>query len=211
MEYAHLAGVEVRGVVESGQGTSMSTLEILRGMGIDVIPDGNPGNLHHKFVVIDAGTPNAKVITGSYNWTPNALNVNDENFLVIHSSAMADLFWQEFQKNYSIASGSLYVRDEPAIGNLLVYPSPAKFTDDLSVEYRLSCMVQEVSATIFTLSGAEVVTINPSFYPGSDNKFIWDMKNKAGHDIAPGLYFIRLEVKTGDGKFSSMDKFAVIR
>jgi phosphatidylserine/phosphatidylglycerophosphate/cardiolipin synthase-like enzyme len=43
------------------------------------------GKMHHKFCVID----NQKVITGSYNWSENAENKNDENAAVIYDDDRA--------------------------------------------------------------------------------------------------------------------------
>lgn len=43
------------------------------------------GTMHHKFCVID----NQKVITGSYNWSDNAENKNDENAAVMYDNDRA--------------------------------------------------------------------------------------------------------------------------
>lgn len=56
------------------------------------------GRLHAKTIAVDAGTPNAKLMLGSFNWSPNANNNNDENLIIIHSPAIVDRylkFWQQ--------------------------------------------------------------------------------------------------------------------
>lgn len=59
------------------------------------------GRLHAKTIVIDAGTPNAKLLLGSFNWSPNANNNNDENLIVIHSPAIVDRYLQFWQGIYN--------------------------------------------------------------------------------------------------------------
>jgi phosphatidylserine/phosphatidylglycerophosphate/cardiolipin synthase-like enzyme len=54
-------------------------------------------DLHAKTIVIDAGTPNAKLLMGSFNWSPNANNNNDENLIVIHSPAIVERYMQFWQ------------------------------------------------------------------------------------------------------------------
>lgn len=50
------------------------------------------GRLHAKTIVIDENTENAKLLLGSFNWSPNANNNNDENLMVIHSPAIVKRF-----------------------------------------------------------------------------------------------------------------------
>lgn len=49
--------------------------------------------MHHKFCIID----NAKVLYGSFNWTKNATN-NDENLTLDKNSSSVDAFTNEFKK-----------------------------------------------------------------------------------------------------------------
>jgi phosphatidylserine/phosphatidylglycerophosphate/cardiolipin synthase-like enzyme len=94
-------GVLVAGVFESSQVRSNlgGEFEQLREAGLDVRLDGNPDNMHHKVIIIDAET----VITGSYNFSTNAEKRNDENTLVLHDPAIADLFMAEFERVYGEA------------------------------------------------------------------------------------------------------------
>ncbi len=54
--------------------------------------------LHHKFALIDAGTPSATVVTGSHNWSKAANNNNDENIVIIRHPVVADQFAREFDR-----------------------------------------------------------------------------------------------------------------
>lgn len=48
--------------------------------------------MHNKFAVIDENV----VLTGSYNWTDNARDDNDENLLVLHDPAIAAAYAEDF-------------------------------------------------------------------------------------------------------------------
>lgn len=93
--------VSVRGVMETDQvrtneGTEYDTF---RQLGIVVRLDGNPGDMHHKVIIIDERI----VITGSYNFSRSAEERNDENVLIIHSPQVARVFLQEFERVFERA------------------------------------------------------------------------------------------------------------
>lgn len=67
------------------------------------VPNGTTGGysggiMHHKFVVIDG----ERVLTGSFNFTPSADNLNDENLLFLADPALA--------AQYEAAFSSLWER-----------------------------------------------------------------------------------------------------
>ena len=94
------AGVVVQGVMEKrNAGREYSEYERLQAAVYDVLPDGNPYIMHHKVIIIDDTT----VILGSYNFTANAENSNDENLLIIHDPKVAALFVEEFGRVYEQA------------------------------------------------------------------------------------------------------------
>lgn len=51
-------------------------------------------HMHNKFVVID----DRIVITGSYNWTKQATNKNNENVAIFEDQEIADMYTQEFNR-----------------------------------------------------------------------------------------------------------------
>jgi len=94
------AGVAVQGVFETrGSDTEYSEFGRMKEQGLDVWPDGNPYTLHHKVFIIDGQT----VVLGSYNFSENADEANDENMLVIHSPEIAAEFGAEFERVYAQA------------------------------------------------------------------------------------------------------------
>ncbi|WP_244187371.1 phospholipase D-like domain-containing protein [Thermus tenuipuniceus] len=76
--------LETRNLEDSREG------DLLRA-GMAVRKDGNPYTLHHKVMVIDS----TFVITGSYNFTARAWQVNNENLLILQSPALAERYQEE--------------------------------------------------------------------------------------------------------------------
>jgi phosphatidylserine/phosphatidylglycerophosphate/cardiolipin synthase-like enzyme len=86
-------GVRVRGLYETRMaGSRYSTDDRLKAAGVRVFLDDNPATMHHKAIVIDGVT----VVTGSYNFSDNAEENNDENTLIIHDPDLAARFTEEF-------------------------------------------------------------------------------------------------------------------
>jgi phosphatidylserine/phosphatidylglycerophosphate/cardiolipin synthase-like enzyme len=96
-----LAGLDIAGVMEDEQVRSNTGTEYdpLLQSGIDVRLDGNPGQMHHKVIIIDRKI----VVTGSYNFTNSAETRNDENLIVIYSPIIAEQYLAEFQRVYAEA------------------------------------------------------------------------------------------------------------
>ncbi|MFD3005377.1 phospholipase D-like domain-containing protein [Thermus tengchongensis] len=92
-------GVRVQVLLESRNLKDSREEDLLRA-GVEVRKDGNPYTLHHKVMLIDS----TFVITGSYNFTARAWQVNNENLLILQSPALAERYreeilrlWQEGQ------------------------------------------------------------------------------------------------------------------
>jgi phosphatidylserine/phosphatidylglycerophosphate/cardiolipin synthase-like enzyme len=81
---AHRRGVDVRVLADAGQHakTESSQLDALVAAGIPVWLETQYQNAHNKVVIADAGTPDAAVMTGSFNFTWTAQHLNAENVLV---------------------------------------------------------------------------------------------------------------------------------
>jgi len=82
---AHRDGIDVRVLVDAGQlakGRWSSAVSGLAAAGIPVGLETRYRNAHNKIVVTDAGTPDAAVLTGSFNFTWTAQHKNAENILI---------------------------------------------------------------------------------------------------------------------------------
>lgn len=90
------AGLDVKGVMDEEQVSSNAGTEFdpFRQHGVDVLIDGNSGQMHHKVFIIDK-----KIVAfGSYNFSQSAEKNNDENFIIIYNPQIAEQFVQEFQR-----------------------------------------------------------------------------------------------------------------
>lgn len=93
-------GIQVAGVFDSWLGAGRYSLfSPLKADGMDVRKDGNEALLHHKVIIVDD-----TVITGSYNYSNNAENSNNENFLIIRNApAITAAYVQEFERIRSVS------------------------------------------------------------------------------------------------------------
>lgn len=81
------------------------------------------GRLHSKTMIIDYGTPDARVLTGSFNWSSSATIANDEVMLVLRGERIVEEYYQEFlniwaqSKTISDAVCNYLVDYDPATGD----------------------------------------------------------------------------------------------
>ncbi len=95
------AGVDTAGIYEkTGSETEGAELKTFYCARVPVRQDGNPRFLHDKVIILD----NHIVISGSFNFSSNATENNDENVIIIDSPEIAGLYMQEFDRLWSIAS-----------------------------------------------------------------------------------------------------------
>ncbi|MDB5080822.1 MAG: hypothetical protein JWP00_2746 [Chloroflexi bacterium] len=97
------AGVTVGGVFETtGSNTTFSEYGKMGSLNLPnlkVYTDGNPYVMHHKVFIIDEKT----VILGSFNFSDNADQSNDENVLIVEDANMAKAFKQEYDRVLAVA------------------------------------------------------------------------------------------------------------
>ncbi|MGV3524892.1 MAG: phospholipase D-like domain-containing protein [Candidatus Sericytochromatia bacterium] len=113
---AHADGRKVRVVTDSDYAHEPD-LQALKTAGIEVIEDQRSGLMHNKFVVVDAGTPDGAVWTGSMNMTDNCVYRNNNNALLIRSPELAANFRMEFEEMFT---GRQFGRTSP---NVVPHPS----------------------------------------------------------------------------------------
>lgn len=93
-------GVDVSGIFETrGSKTEYSELPKMVCQGLAVRQDGNPRTFHHKVIIID----DRIVITGSFNFSDNANDSNDENVIIVNNADIAQQYLQEFQRRWQEA------------------------------------------------------------------------------------------------------------
>ena len=99
---AHRRGVDVRLIADREQTERMERGQVpgLASVGLPVWLDGEHQSAHNKVMVIDAGTPAALVITGSFNFTRAAQYKNAENAVFISGSdALAQTYVRNWQRH----------------------------------------------------------------------------------------------------------------
>jgi phosphatidylserine/phosphatidylglycerophosphate/cardiolipin synthase-like enzyme len=89
------AGVKVRGVFETtGSETRFSEYGKMKAAGLEVLQDGNPYVMHHKVFVIDERI----TVFGSFNFSDNAAQSNDENLVIVDDPGFARPFLGEVER-----------------------------------------------------------------------------------------------------------------
>ena len=90
---AHKRGVRVRLLTDNDKLFDRgSDVRQLHAAGLPVHVDRTTDHMHHKFAVADSRT----VLTGSYNWTRSAAELNLENLLITDDEAIVRRYNQEF-------------------------------------------------------------------------------------------------------------------
>lgn len=91
-------GVDVQGIFETrASDTEYSELSMMHCAGLSVRQDGNPRTFHHKVIIIDKRT----VVTGSFNFSDNANDSNDENVVIITNKKIAAEYLREFERRWA--------------------------------------------------------------------------------------------------------------
>lgn len=99
---AHRRGVDVRVLIDAAQleKVSSSLAPELASAGIEVSLETKYQNAHNKVIIVDAGTRDATVITGSFNFTWTAQHKNAENILIArHHPALAARYAQNWERH----------------------------------------------------------------------------------------------------------------
>jgi len=88
-----------------------------------VEPTINGGiQMHHKFIVIDANTPDARVYVGSFNFSSSSDTSNGENLLLIRDERVASSFVVQALSMFDHYSYRLKFRDAPLPGEQGLLP-----------------------------------------------------------------------------------------
>ncbi|SET91080.1 phospholipase D-like domain-containing protein [Hymenobacter actinosclerus] len=92
---AHRRGVRVRLLTDNEKVLDRgSDVRMLQQGGIAVHLDESRNHMHHKFALAD----DQRVLTGSYNWTRSAAELNQENLLISPDPALIAAYATEFAR-----------------------------------------------------------------------------------------------------------------
>lgn len=88
-------GVVVRVISDDDKSEDLgSDVQQLKRAGIPVKFDHTPFHMHHKFALYD----DARLLTGSFNWTRSATENNEENLIVTADPTLVNAFAQRFER-----------------------------------------------------------------------------------------------------------------
>jgi len=180
------AGVTCRGMIENvnDQGGEYATL---LAAGVQMQDHTATGSLHHKYAIIDESDVNSDpmVITGSHNWSSNAEANNDENTLIIHDAAIANVFAQEFNARWlGLTTGTPTVRNIEGF-ETTVFPNPVVATMNLKIT---SENYDEAIVSIINASGKTIQTMNLNNLQGETTHQI-DVTN-----LPTGNYYVTFNI-----------------
>ena len=93
---AHQRGLKIRCIGDDGNSkVKGSDIRLLASVGIPCKTDNNLRfHMHNKMAILD----NSVVITGSFNWTNQAVNKNQENILFLEDKDIANQYTQYFDQ-----------------------------------------------------------------------------------------------------------------
>jgi phosphatidylserine/phosphatidylglycerophosphate/cardiolipin synthase-like enzyme len=112
-------GLEVSGVWDAvGAANAYSEDERLCAAGVPLKVETFGGKVHDKFAVVDAFGDDPVVILGSYNWTKAGAFDNDENTLIVHDAALAQAYYEEYQRLYEAIPDAAICGDHSAESGL---------------------------------------------------------------------------------------------
>jgi len=173
----------------------------------DVHLDKETRLLHHKYLIIDSdgGSGQPILITGSYNWSYSAESSNDENFLIIKDSTIANLYLQEFAERYHKAGGTdflTYTSVESKYNKILPHTTylsqnfPNPFNQSTTFQITVSSP-SNINVDIYNLKGQVVKSFDMGIKQPGQYKITWDGFDYSGESVAGGIYFYRLKLDSG--------------
>lgn len=155
------AGINVRVVVDGEQaapGYECLNTDLIE-LTLRFNSSGDFGIMHNKFMVVDADAtdPNLPIVwTGSTNYTPNQLNVDPNNVIIIQDQSLARGFTIEFEEMLAGTFGDDKIENTPTeylIGGVRVenYFSPTAPMNNI-IQERINDSDEELYVGVLTMT-----------------------------------------------------------
>ena len=187
---ARRRNVNTRGIVDKDTATTGDEYYYLASRGVSMRLYNDGSIFHHKYCIIDAtnAASNPTLLTGSHNWSATAETKNDENMMVIHDAAIANIYLQEFEARWKEAArvGTKEVVIEGF--NAQISPNPASDMVNLTLKNDVN---RDVAITLLNTLGQPLETRILRNLSGSTTI------NYPLSNLAAGTYFVAFMV---DGK-----------
>ena len=210
-------GMSIAGVFDSANSVSASAVfPRMKGEAVpnawnphaDVFIDTIPGLIHHKYFVTDANAQAGHkiLVTGSFNWEPDASFRNDENTLVVFDDRVNNLYFQEFYARYHesggttpYSTGEYQAKEQQPFSLGQNYPNP--FSAQTIIPFTIGS-VAGAEITIFDFTGRAITTIHIQAGERGSGQLNFD----AG-TLPSGIYYYRLTA----GEFCSLKKMLLLK
>lgn len=99
--------------------------------------------------------------------------------------------------------------DALVINDVFLHPNHA--SKSATFCYTLGSSADEVTITIYTISGRRIKTINCTSTHKGYNEEAWDMKDEAGNTLSNGTYLYKIVATKDDKRIQKISKFSIIR
>ena len=176
-------GVNTQGYINDASTTTVfADISTSMGSSLHVNPDTTI-IMHHKFCVVDAGTENGAVWTGSHNWSSNATTRNDENSLFIKNAELADWYRRAFTRVvYPVSIDSTAGINQVNKSEIVVFPTVLKTNDQLNIRAKSDNYLVQLFSSDGKLIQQEKAVIS--------EENTWKTSIKCG---TPGVYILLLK------------------
>ncbi len=205
--WMNIPGMAVRGVFDSGESGSDYTQYLpMHGEGeyawdppADVWFDTETGSLHHKYMILDVNHEDSDpvLITGSANWSNNAVNENDENVFIVHDATIANHYLQEFANRYHAAGGTgIFTSsvDTELVSKLSFRAGPNPSRAAMQISFSLP-EAGHTSCEIYSVDGRCIDHLLDDTIAAGEHTINWSPQ--AGSVNNSGIYYIRLTTPAG--------------
>lgn len=149
--------VSIRGLVDKDTASTGDEFTYLTRNGVPIRLYNDGTIFHHKYCIIDATNPasNPTLLTGSHNWSATAETKNDENLLVIHDAAIANIYLQEFEARWK-EMARVDVKELKIDGfDAVIFPNPAANETTIKLNSQTQ---RDVSITLLNAIGQPIET-----------------------------------------------------
>jgi phosphatidylserine/phosphatidylglycerophosphate/cardiolipin synthase-like enzyme len=169
-----------------------NTADFVKSLGLPSRPiEGYRALMHDKYAIIDNGTPQAQVWTGSSNWTDDSWTLQESNIIVLRSQELANYFTNDFNELWVdgsiVTSGALDSGDvtlqyagQPAPVNISFAPN-----DGPEIDRRLSDLIEHTQerltiAAVVLTSGSMINALQSLIKRGIPIDGIYDATQMEG-------------------------------
>lgn len=166
---AYDAGTQEDMIPEAGNDIcDLNTPDFVQGLGFpSKAIEGRQALMHHKYVVIDAGTPQGRVWTGSANFTDDSWTLQENNILILRSPELADCYTHDFNELWVDANirgghvldgdeATLRYKGEAAHVSANFAPAEGEWIDDMLAR-RVAQTQERVTLAFVVLTSGDII------------------------------------------------------